>query len=215
MSCSDFVADFLTIIRNACKARKDKITVHASNLTVHIAEILKEEGFIENVKVMTEGKKRFMRIHLKYINGNKPAIQGLRRISKPGLRVYRGGDEIPRVQGGLGVSIVSTSKGVLTDRKAGPLLPQITLARFQGRFGTLRTAPGSARLATPRWFRSLRSFQIHEGTRSAVQRSPVLNLCVCRERSVRGFHARSPCRDWARALSPNLAAESVYHECLP
>ena len=118
MPCSDFVADFLTIIRNAAKAGKDKITLGTSNLTVQVAELLKEEGFIESVKVFTEGKKQFVRIHLKYLRGRKPAIQGLRRISTPGRRVYLGCDRIPRVQGGLGVAIVSTSKGVLTDRKA-------------------------------------------------------------------------------------------------
>ena len=118
MPCSDFVGDFLTIIRNASKAGKDKITMAASNLTVSLAEILKEEGFIENTKVFTEGKKQFLRLHLKYLPGRKPAIQGLKRISTPGRRVYLECGEIPRVQGGLGVAIVSTSRGVLTDRKA-------------------------------------------------------------------------------------------------
>ena len=118
MPCTDFVGDFLTILRNASKARKDKITASASNLTVKIAEILKEEGFVENVKAFSEGKKRFLRVHLKYMHGNKPALQGIRRISTPGRRLYLGHQEIPRVQGGLGVAIVSTSKGILTDREA-------------------------------------------------------------------------------------------------
>lgn len=118
MPCTDFVADFLTIVRNANKAHKEKVTAPASNLTLKIAEILKEEGFVENVKPFTESNKRFVRIHLKYVQGKKPAIQGLRRISKPGRRFYLGVEEVPRVQGGLGVAIVSTSKGVLTDRQA-------------------------------------------------------------------------------------------------
>ncbi|MBI3306729.1 MAG: 30S ribosomal protein S8 [Candidatus Omnitrophica bacterium] len=118
MPCTDFIGDFLTVIRNASKARKEKVTAHASNMAIKIAEILKEEGFVENVKVFTEGKKRSIRLHLKYIHGRKPAIQGLQRISTPGRRWYVGSEEIPRVQGGLGVAIVSTSKGVLADAKA-------------------------------------------------------------------------------------------------
>lgn len=118
MAVTDFVADFLTRVRNASKARKEKLTLEASNLTVKMAEILKEEGFLDNVKVFSEDKKRFLRIHLKYIQGKKPAIQGIRRISKPGRRLYIGHLEMPRIQGGLGVAIVSTSKGVLTDRQA-------------------------------------------------------------------------------------------------
>ena len=118
MPVTDFIADFLTVIRNASKAKKDKVTLNASNTTVKIAEILKEEGFVENVKVFSEGSKRFVRIHLKYTRGKRPAIQGLRRISKPGRRFYIGHDEIPRVQGGLGIAIVSTSRGVVSDREA-------------------------------------------------------------------------------------------------
>ncbi len=118
MPVTDFVGDFLTVIRNASKARKEKVTLPASKMTVQIAEILKSEGFVENVKPFTEEKKNFVRIHLKYIQGKKPAIQGIRRISKPGRRRYVGAEEIPRIQGGLGVAIVSTSKGVVTDRQA-------------------------------------------------------------------------------------------------
>ena len=118
MPVTDFVADFLTQIRNASRAKKDKVTLPASKLTVKIAEILKEEGFVENVKVFSEEQKNFVRVHLKYVRGKRPAIQGLRRISKPGRRLYLGHDEIPRVQGGLGVAIVSTSQGILTDRQA-------------------------------------------------------------------------------------------------
>jgi small subunit ribosomal protein S8 len=119
MSRSDFIGDFLTCIRNAAQAKKDKLTVPASSLTVRLAEILKEEGFIENVKPFAEGEKRFARIHMKYIGAErKSAIQGIKRISKPGIRYYVGSNKIPKVQGGLGVAILSTPKGVMTDRQA-------------------------------------------------------------------------------------------------
>ncbi|HOE68255.1 MAG TPA: 30S ribosomal protein S8 [Candidatus Omnitrophota bacterium] len=119
MSRSDFIGDFLTSIRNAARAKKDKLTVPSSSLTVRIAEILKEEGFIENVKPFAEGQKHFARIHLKYVGGGKkPAIQGINRVSKPGIRYYVGCNKIPKVQGGLGISILTTPKGVMTDRQA-------------------------------------------------------------------------------------------------
>ncbi len=118
MPVTDFVADFLTVVRNAAKAKKDKVTVPSSKMTAKIAEILKEEGFVENVKAFSEEKKNYLRIHLKYIRGKKSAIQGLRRVSKPGRRIYVGSEEIPRVLGGLGVAIISTSQGILTDRQA-------------------------------------------------------------------------------------------------
>ena len=114
----DFIGDFLTMIRNASRARHEKITLPSSKLTVRLAQILKDEGFIESSKVFSEGKKQFVRVHLKYLRGKKPAIQGIKRVSKPGQRWYLGHKEIPRVQGGLGVAIVSTSRGVLTDRDA-------------------------------------------------------------------------------------------------
>ncbi len=119
MSRYDFIGDFLTSIRNASKAHKEKVTAPASGITVRIAEILKEEGFIENVKPFNDGNKNFVRIHLKYLPGDKkPAIQGLKRISTPGLRRYVGYQEIPKVLGGLGVVILSTPKGVMTGRRA-------------------------------------------------------------------------------------------------
>lgn len=118
MPCTDFIGDFLTVVRNAAHARHEKVTVPASALTSKIAEILKEEGFVENIKVFSEGKKKFVRIHLKYVRGKTPAIQGIRRISTPGNRRYVGYEKIPRIQGGLGVAILSTSKGILTDRRA-------------------------------------------------------------------------------------------------
>ena len=119
MSRYDFIGDFLTSIRNASKAHKEKLTAPASILTVRVAEILKEEGFVENVKPFSDGNKQFVRIHLKYLpGGKKAAIQGLKRISTPGLRRYVGCQEIPKVLGGLGIVILSTPKGVMTGRKA-------------------------------------------------------------------------------------------------
>ena len=118
MPVTDFVGDFLTVIRNASNAHKEKVTAPASKMTVRIAELLKAEGFVENVKPFTEKNKQFVRVHLKYMHGKRPAIQGLRRVSTPGRRRYVGSTEIPRIQGGLGVALVSTSKGILTDREA-------------------------------------------------------------------------------------------------
>ena len=119
MSRYDFIGDFLTVVRNAAMAHKDKATIPCSILTVRIAELLKDEGFIENVKPFSEGNKQFVRIHLKYLpGGKKAAIQGLKRISTPGLRRYVGYEEIPKVLGGLGVAILSTPKGIMTDRQA-------------------------------------------------------------------------------------------------
>jgi small subunit ribosomal protein S8 len=118
MPITDFVGDFLTVVRNASRAKKDKVTARASNLAVQVAEILKKEGFIESFKPFNEGNKRFIRIELKYIRGRQPAIQGIQRVSKPGRRIYVGCEEIPRVVGGLGVAVVSTSKGLLVDREA-------------------------------------------------------------------------------------------------
>ncbi len=118
MAQSDFVGDFLTVIRNASSARLDKVTVPSSKVAVKILEILEKEGFIQNFKSFEEGVKRFVRIHLKYTRGKRPAIQGLRRISTPGLRRYVGVNKVPNVLGGFGVAIVSTSKGLMTDRQA-------------------------------------------------------------------------------------------------
>ena len=117
-SSTDFIGDFLTVIRNACRARKDKVTARASNLTVRPAEILKAEGFIENFKFFKEGEKRFVRIELRYLRGKQPALQGIQRISRPGKRIYLGSEDVPRVRGGLGVAVISTSKGVVVDREA-------------------------------------------------------------------------------------------------
>ena len=115
---TDPIADFLTQIRNAARAGKTNLTVPGSKLTLKIAAILKQEGFIENYKLTEEGAKRSIRIHLKYAKGKQPAIQSIVRVSTPGLRQYVNCQKIPRVLGGLGVAILSTSKGVMTDREA-------------------------------------------------------------------------------------------------
>ena len=117
-SSTDFIADFLTVVRNASRARKESVTARASNTAVRLAEILKNEGFIQNYKAFNEGNKHFIRMQLRYLRGRQPAIQGIRRISRPGKRIYVGCEQIPRVLGGLGVAVISTSRGVLVDREA-------------------------------------------------------------------------------------------------
>lgn len=118
MAKSDFIGDFLTVLRNASHAHLEKVTTPSSNMAVKIAEILEKEGFIQGAKVFEEGGKKFLRVHMKYVQGRKPAIQGIRRVSTPGLRRYVNVKKVPSVQGGFGVAIVSTSKGLMTDRQA-------------------------------------------------------------------------------------------------
>ena len=117
MSMTDPVADFLTRVRNAAKAKHKRVDIPASNLKKAIAQILVDEKFISNFTFLKDGKQGVLRIHLKYNNG-KTVISGLRRVSRPGIRLYRPAGELPRVLGGLGVAIVSTSKGVMTDHRA-------------------------------------------------------------------------------------------------
>lgn len=117
MSMSDPIADMLTRIRNAQGARKAQVSMPSSKLKAAVARVLKEEGYVEGVQVEGEGAKPLLTITLKYYNG-APVIESLQRVSKPGLRVHRGRDELPRVRDGLGVAIVTTSKGVMTDRAA-------------------------------------------------------------------------------------------------
>jgi small subunit ribosomal protein S8 len=117
MSLTDPVADFLARIRNAIRARHQKLDVPASKLKAEIARILKEEGYISNFKTQEEEGKQILRVYLKYA-GTEAAIRDLARISRPGCRVYIGRDEIKRVQGGLGISILTTPKGVMTGRQA-------------------------------------------------------------------------------------------------
>lgn len=118
MQITDPIADMLTRIRNAGSAKHDTVDVPASKMKKSIAEILLEEGYIKSYQLVEDGTQGVIRISLKYLPGKEKAIQGLRRVSKPGLRVYAGADELPRVLRGLGVAIVSTSKGVMTDKAA-------------------------------------------------------------------------------------------------
>jgi small subunit ribosomal protein S8 len=108
----------LTRIRNAGTARHDTVDVPASNMKKAIAEILLSEGYIKAYQIVDDGTQGVIRITLKYLSGKEKAIQGLRRVSKPGLRVYAGADELPRVLKGLGIAIISTSKGIMTDKAA-------------------------------------------------------------------------------------------------
>ena len=117
MHITDPIADMLTRIRNANSAKHDTVDVPASNMKKSIAQILLDEGYIKNFQIIDDGTQGVIRITLKY-NGNEKVISGLRRVSKPGLRVYAGADELPSVLKGLGIAIVSTSKGVMTDKKA-------------------------------------------------------------------------------------------------
>ena len=117
MSMSDPIADMLTRIRNAQATEKVTVAVPASRVKKAIAQVLKDEGYIEDFAVRENEGKPFIEIGLKYYAG-KPVIERLERVSKPGLRVYKGRDDIPRVMNGLGVAILSTSRGVMTDRKA-------------------------------------------------------------------------------------------------
>ena len=118
MQITDPVADMLTRIRNANSAKHDTVDVPASNLKKAIAQILLDEGYIKSFQVIEDGTQGVIRIALKYLPGKEKVITGLRRVSKPGLRVYAGADELPRVLKGLGIAIISTSKGVMTDKKA-------------------------------------------------------------------------------------------------
>ena len=119
MQITDPIADMLTRIRNASNAKHDTVDVPASNMKKAIAQILLDEGYIKNFQTINDGTQGVIRITLKYVQpGKEKVITGLKRVSKPGLRVYAGADELPRVLRGLGIAIVSTSKGVMTDKKA-------------------------------------------------------------------------------------------------
>ena len=117
MQISDVIADMLTRIRNANNAKHETVDIPASNLKKSIAEILLEEGYIKNYQIVDDGKQGIIRVTLKYI-GKTKVIHGLRRVSKPGLRIYSNCEDMPKVMNGLGIAIVSTSKGVMTDKKA-------------------------------------------------------------------------------------------------
>ena len=115
---NDPIADMLTRIRNGLIARHDSVTMPASNMKKAIAKILLDEGYIKSVDYIDDGMQGQIKIVLKYVQGKESVIKGLKRISKPGLRVYAGSSEIPKVLGGLGIAIISTSKGVMTDKEA-------------------------------------------------------------------------------------------------
>ena len=118
MQISDVIADMLTRIRNANDAKHETVDIPASNLKKSIAEILLEEGYIKNFQIVEDGKQGIIRVTLKYAAGKQKVIHGLKRVSKPGLRIYSNCEDMPKVMNGLGIAIVSTSKGVMTDKKA-------------------------------------------------------------------------------------------------
>ena len=118
MQITDPIADMLTRIRNAGSARHETVDIPNSKMKKAIAEILLEEGYIKSFQLIDDGTQGIIRVTLKYLPGKEKAIQGLRRVSKPGLRVYAGAEELPQVLRGLGIAIISTSKGLMTDKKA-------------------------------------------------------------------------------------------------
>ena len=118
MQISDVIADMLTRIRNANDAKHESVDIPASNLKKSIAQILLEEGYIKNFQIVEDGKQGIIRVALKYAPGKQKVIHGLKRVSKPGLRIYSNCEDMPKVMNGLGIAIVSTSKGVMTDKKA-------------------------------------------------------------------------------------------------
>ena len=117
MSMSDPIADMFTRIRNGQRVEKNAVSMPSSKLKVAIAQVLKDEGYIEGYEVSSEGAKSELKVELKYYAG-RPVIERIERVSRPGLRVYKGSDALPQVMNGLGVTIISTPKGVMTDRKA-------------------------------------------------------------------------------------------------
>lgn len=118
MAVTDSIADFLNRIKNGQKARFDKVDIPASRMKASIARILKEEGYIKNFKLIRDNKQGIIRVNLKYDDTREGCIAGLKRISKPGCRVYVGHDDIPRIMNSMGIAILSTSKGLMTDRQA-------------------------------------------------------------------------------------------------
>ena len=118
MQISDVIADMLTRIRNANDAKHATVDIPASNLKKSIAEILLEEGYIKSFQIVEDGKQGIIRVALKYVGNKQKVIHGLRRVSKPGLRIYSNCEDMPKVMNGLGIALVSTSKGVMTDKKA-------------------------------------------------------------------------------------------------
>ena len=118
MQMSDVIADMLTRIRNANDAKHATVDIPASNMKKAIADILVEEGYVKGYQIIEDGKQGTIRVTLKYEGNKQKVLRGIRRVSKPGLRIYAGCEEMPRVMNGLGIAIVSTSKGIMTDKKA-------------------------------------------------------------------------------------------------
>jgi len=118
MQITDTIADLLTRIRNASSAKHDSVEIPASNMKKAIVQILVDEGYVRNYTVIEDGKQGIIKVNLKYGEGKTAVINGLRRVSKPGLRIYSNAEDLPKVMKGLGIAIVSTSKGVMTDREA-------------------------------------------------------------------------------------------------
>ena len=121
MQISDVIADMLTRIRNANNAKHATVDIPASNMKKAISDILTEEGYVAGYQVIDDGKQGVIRVTLKYAAGKQKVIRGIRRVSKPGLRIYAGCEDMPKVMNGLGIAIVSTSKGIMTDKKARSL----------------------------------------------------------------------------------------------
>ena len=121
MQMSDVIADMLTRIRNANNAKHQTVDIPASNMKKAIAEILVDEGYVKSYQFIDDGKQGTLRITLKYLQGKQKVIRGIRRVSKPGLRIYAGCEDMPSVMNGLGIAIVSTSKGIMTGKKAKSL----------------------------------------------------------------------------------------------
>ena len=121
MQISDTIADLLTRIRNASTAKHATVDIPASNVKKAITQILADEGYIKDFQIIDDGKQGIIRVTLKYTDGKTPVISGLRRVSKPGLRIYSSCEDMPKVRKGLGIAIVSTSKGIMTDKKAREL----------------------------------------------------------------------------------------------
>ncbi|RCW53952.1 MULTISPECIES: 30S ribosomal protein S8 [Halanaerobium] len=118
MNLTDPIADMLTRIRNANSVGKDRVDIPASKVKTSIGELLKDEGFINDVKLVERKPQNMIRVYLKYGDNDEKVISGIKRISKPGLRVYVGKDEVPQVLGGLGIAVISTSQGVMSDKAA-------------------------------------------------------------------------------------------------
>lgn len=118
MAVTDSIADMLTIVRNGSRAKMPVVEVRGSNMSGEILTIFKKNEFISNLKLMKDNKQGVLRVYLKYYRDGSPSILGIKRISKPGLRIYKKTDELPKVYGGLGLAVISTSKGVMTDTEA-------------------------------------------------------------------------------------------------